>query len=224
MPRCLTLLTTALLVTSCTSPTLVTTTEPINFISLGDSYTEGDGVQPADAWPALLTAHLQSDGLDITLTNLGKSGWTTTDVLAGQIPQFTTLEPNFATLFIGANDIFQEVPIAVITNNYRDIVDTMLNVLPEPDRLVLVTVPDFSKTPLGLAATRGKNIAKGLDELNVFIKDLAKEKSLAVADVHKTSNKFIFDVSLVAADALHPSEKGHALWEEIIYKASLKAL
>lgn len=216
------LLIVALLCTSCTQMPPTIPTEPITFVPIGDSYTEGAGVQPTDAWPILITEQLTADGYPITLVeNLGKSGWRTDDAIVGQLPRFKELQPNFGTLFLGANDLFQAVPVEDFATNYELLITEMLSVLPSSNRLLVITIPDFSLTPVGLAYGRGK-IAEGLEGYNNSILELAKKYDLPVADVHSTSKQFLFDVGLVAEDGLHPSHRGHELWAEVIYKAAVK--
>lgn len=202
----------------CTTQSTPTIMQPISYVPIGDSYTEGTGVEPTDAWPVLLTQQLQADGVDITLVkNIAKSGWTTTDAIAGQLPEFVTLQPNMATLFLGANDLFHGVPVAEFTSNYETLILGMLDVLPSSNHLLLVTIPDYSLTPTGIAYARGRSISTGLEEYNAAIYTLADKYNLQVADVHSVSKKFIFDVGLVSADGLHPSRRGHELWTSVIY-------
>jgi lysophospholipase L1-like esterase len=205
-----------------TAPTIM---QPITYVPIGDSYTEGTGVNPTDAWPVLLTKQLQADGIDITLVkNIAKSGWKTADAIQGQLPEFKTLQPNFATLFLGANDLFQGVPVKEFAKNYETLIIGMLTVLPSNNNLMLITIPDYSYTPTGIAYARGQSISIGLKEYNDVIYSLAKQYNLQVADVHSTSKKFIFSVSLVSADGLHPSRKGHELWTSVIYPVVKKQI
>lgn len=215
---------TALLCASCTTMPTTLPTEPITYVPIGDSYTEGTGVQPTDAWPVLLTEHLAADGYNIALVeNLGKSGWRTDDAITGQLPRFKQLQPNFGTLFLGANDLFQGVPVQDFATNYELLITEMLTVLPSSNRLLLITIPDYSFTPVGIAYGRG-NSTTGLTAYNNVILSLAEEYNLPVADIHSVSKKFLFDVGLVAEDGLHPSRRGHELWEEIIYKVATTIL
>lgn len=207
-----------LLFSGCVAQSTQTVVQPITYVPIGDSYTEGAGVKPTDAWPVLLTEQLQAAGIDFTLVkNIAKSGWTTQNAIEGQLPEFTALQPNFATLFLGANDLFQGVSVEEFTKNYETLIVGMLNVLPSSNNLVLITIPDYSLTPTGIAYARGQSISTGLEEYNAAIYLLADQYNLQVADVHSTSKKFIFDVGLVAEDGLHPSRRGHELWTSVIY-------
>src|SRR5689334_4034095 len=74
----------------------------IRYVAIGDSYTIGEGAQPGEAWPNLLTKHLSDRGIDIELVaNPSRTGWTTLNALNSEMPVFVQARPNFATLLIG---------------------------------------------------------------------------------------------------------------------------
>lgn len=199
--------------------------EHVSYVAIGDSYTEGTGVASSDAWPTLLVNDLANEGYDIDLTaNLGKSGWTSADALEAQLPRFIELNPDFATLFIGANDVFQNVPLERFESNLVMLIEGMLSSLPSNDRLVIMTIPDYSLTPAGMVYGRGRDIAAELDAFNGVIESIADEYDLHVADIHDTSKKFVFDIGLISEDKLHPSERGHELWLETIKPVVKRAL
>src|SRR5581483_5212561 len=86
------------------------TSEKIRYAVVGDSYSCGEGAKPSESWPALLTAHLKSQGLNIELvSNPSVTGWTTKDAIDRELPKFVNANPNFATLLIGVNDWVQQV-------------------------------------------------------------------------------------------------------------------
>ena len=63
-----------------------------------------------------------------------------------------------------------------------------------------------------------------LQSYNEAIRGFAAQYGTQIADVHTTSKKFLFDVGLVAEDGLHPSRRGHELWQEIIQPELLQAI
>jgi acyl-CoA thioesterase-1 len=63
-------------------------------VALGASNTQGKGVSPAEAWPALLERMLQAKGRNVHVVNAGISGDTTGGMLArldSSVPEGTTL-------------------------------------------------------------------------------------------------------------------------------------
>src|SRR6266404_5568440 len=82
--------------------------EKIRYAVIGDSYSCGEGATPKESWPALLTQHLNAQGLHIDLvSNPSVTGWTTKDAIDRELPKFVSSNPNFATLLIGVNDRVQ---------------------------------------------------------------------------------------------------------------------
>src|SRR5712692_9201248 len=82
----------------------------IRYAAIGDSYSIGEGASPDESWPALLTRHLNAQGLHVDLVaNPSRTGWTTQQAIDLELPIFLGLKPNFATLQIGVNDWVQGV-------------------------------------------------------------------------------------------------------------------
>lgn len=195
----------------------------IRYVVIGDSYSSGEGVRVADAWPAVLTNHLQAQGIDIELIdNLAKSGWTSEDALRGQLPRFENLQPTFATLMIGANDAFRGVQIEEFRKNFNTLLDRMLAVLPNKDRLLVITIPDYTLSPQGKAYE--SQTSADIELYNAVIKTEAKNRNLAIVDIFPLSQNLAKDTSMFVADGLHPSAKQLAEWEKVIFQAALSIL
>jgi lysophospholipase L1-like esterase len=199
--------------------------EPVRYIAIGDSYSIGEGASPDQSWPAVLTRHLNAEGLHVDLiANPSVTGWTSQQAIDRELPIFLQSKPNFATLQIGVNDWVQGVDETTFRKRFASLVDQMLAVLSKKDRLLIVTVPDFSVTPTGARYSRGRNISEGLTRFNEIINDEAKKRSLKVVDVFPTSKAMKNDPSLIAADGLHPSAKEYAEWEKLIFPAAFELL
>jgi acyl-CoA thioesterase I len=199
--------------------------EPIRYVAIGDSYSIGEGALPDQSWPAVLTRHLNARGLQADLVaNPSVTGWTSQQAIDRELPIFLQSKPNFATLQIGVNDWVQGVDETTFRKRFASLVDQMLAVLPNKDRLLIVTIPDFSVTPTGARYSRGRNISEGLTRFNQIINDEAKKRSLKVVDVFPTSKAMKNDSALIAADGLHPSAKEYAEWEKIIFPVASQLL
>jgi lysophospholipase L1-like esterase len=199
--------------------------EKIRYAVIGDSYSCGEGAKPTEAWPALLTHHLKSQGVDVDLvSNPSVTGWTTKDAIDKELPKFVGSNPNFASLLIGVNDWVQGVDETTFRNRVSYLIDQMLAVLPNKKRLLVVTIPDFGVTPTGPKYARGRNIHDGITQFNKIVTEEAHKRGLEVADIFPLSKKMGHDKSLVAKDGLHPSAKAYADWEKLIFPAALELL
>jgi lysophospholipase L1-like esterase len=199
--------------------------EPIRYVAIGDSYSIGEGASPDQSWPAVLTRHLKAQGSQVDLVaNPSVTGWTSQQAIDRELPIFIQSKPTFATLQIGVNDWVQGVDETTFRKRFASLVDQMLAVLPNKDRLLIVTIPDFSVTPTGARYSRGRNISEGLTRFNEIINDEAKKRGLKVVDVFPTSKAMRRDPSLIAADGLHPSAKEYAEWETLIIPIAFELL
>ncbi|HEV2095958.1 MAG TPA: SGNH/GDSL hydrolase family protein [Chthoniobacterales bacterium] len=197
----------------------------IRHVAIGDSYSIGEGASPNESWPAVLARHLQEQGVRITLVaNPSRTGWTTQQAIDLELPVFVNAGPNFATLQIGVNDWVQGADEETFRKRFVLLVDRMLEVIKNKNRLLVVTIPDFGVTPTGPKYARGRNISEGIAQFNKVINQEAERRGLRVVDVFPTSKKMQSDSSLVAADGLHPSAKEYAEWEKIIFPAALQLL
>lgn len=197
----------------------------VNYLPLGDSYTICTGATAAEAWPTLLTQHLNSAGIKTTLLdNPARNGFSTQNLIDKELPLLKTLKPNFVTLLIGVNDWVREVPKTTFEKNLKYIIDEVQKQLPDKTKLLLITIPDFGVTPQGKNYGNGRNISKGIAEFNAIIAAEAKKRNLEVVDIFELSKKMKDDESLVAGDGLHPSAKEYAEWEKLIFSEAIKLL
>jgi len=89
-------------------------------VVLGDSNTQGYGVNPQDAFPARLEALLRRSGRQVRVVNAGVMG----DTLGGLLARVDSQVPAGTRLVIvqgGFNDIDQDVPANVSAANMRAI-------------------------------------------------------------------------------------------------------
>src|SRR4051794_12235750 len=101
--------------------------EKIRYAVVGDSYSCGEGASPKESWPALLTQHLNAQGLHVDLvSNPSVTGWTAKDAIDKELPKFVNSNPSFATLLIGVNDWVQGIDDTTFRNRFGYLVDQML--------------------------------------------------------------------------------------------------
>lgn len=190
----------------------------IRYAAIGDSYSNGEGATPEDAWPTRLARQLTTNGVPVKLVaNPSITGWTTQQALDEELPVWTRSKPDFATLQIGVNDWVQGIDAGTFRQRLASLLDAMLGVLPDKTRLLVVNIPDFSVTPNGALYGGGRDISRGLAEFNQIIADESAKRGLKVVDVFPLSQKMRGQPELTARDGLHPSAKEYALWEEVIY-------
>jgi lysophospholipase L1-like esterase len=194
------------------------------YVALGDSYTIGEGVPPDEAWPSVLVAHLRHEGTGIDLiANPSITGWTSSQLIEHELPVFDDARPTFATVLIGVNDWVQGVEAEAFRANLHVIVDRVQSALPDPRKVILLTIPDFSVTPAGAQYSRGRDITAGIAAFNDVIAGVAREREVALVDLFPLSRELTAP-EFVAEDGLHPSGAAYARWEQQIFPVALQVL
>ena len=113
-PRTLTLL-----LLACVLP-IAMQAAPIHIVAYGDSGVAGKGVPAQDAYPAQLERMLRSKGYDVSVSNAGVNGRTSTDAVAN-----LDSVPSSAKVVIvqfGVNDVKHGIAPAVVRKNIETVV------------------------------------------------------------------------------------------------------
>ena len=94
--------------------------EPV-IVALGDSLTAGLGVTADEAYPALLQARLEREGLHYRVVNAGVSGDTTAGALR-RVDWVLRARPAVVVVALGANDGLRGLPVTAMRDNLAAIV------------------------------------------------------------------------------------------------------
>jgi len=184
----------------------------MRYVALGDSYTIGTSVRWDERFPDRL---VRAEPRLELVANLGVDGYTAGDVIRDELPALPGLAPEFLTLLIGVNDVVQGIPGPTYEANVVEIFDVLLAAVPA-DRIVAVSIPDYTVTPAG--TDYGDPAAKraSIVEANATMASLCEERAVAFVDIFDLSSRAADDRSLVAGDGLHPSGEQYRLWVERI--------
>lgn len=199
------------------------TEDKITYIAVGDSYTIGNGVLEKDRWPNVLVKHLNEAGINIRLIgNPAVSGYTVEDAVRTELPVVKKLHPDFVTVLIGANDNFSQTDPKLFERDLKELLDKLQPMLKNPKNIVLITIPDYSKSPAA-AGYDTQNISESIEEYNKIIKSEAEKRNLKVADIFPVSQTMTGSDDYIS-DGLHPSSQGYAKWEKVIYPVVFELL
>ena len=166
--------------------------KPIKILILGDSLTEGLGVDKDDAFPALLNKKLKAwrDGYQVI--NGGSSGSTSASGVR-RLKWYEKAQPDIVLLALGSNDGLRGVKPAETRKN----VDAAIRYCLDKHWQVILA---GLKVPPNYGAEYAGEFAK-------IYPELAKEHKLAIVG-------FLLDgvageAGFNQADGIHPNEKGH---------------
>lgn len=193
-------------------------TDVIRYVAIGDSYTIGNGVAVDERWPSILTTHLNQESIGIQLVGIpAVSGYRVQDAIKYELPIIKKTKPDFVTVFIGANDSFNQISVNQYQSELNDLLDQIQSEISDPQQIVMITIPDYTVTPAARDYSQ-LELAAGqalIMEYNQVIKDIARQRGLAVADIFPTSQTMTEATDYIS-DGLHPSAAGYRKWESVI--------
>lgn len=200
----------------------------MRYVALGDSYTIGTAVEPAERFPDQLVKALAAASAPAPpplelVANLGVNGYTTADLIRDELPELPGLAPEFVTLLIGVNDAVQRVPAVTYASNVSRILDVLLAGL-APRRVITIAIPDYTVTPAGADYGDPTAMHDAIVEHNAIMARLSAERGIAFVDTFEISLRAATDRSLVAKDGLHPSGDQYALWVERLIPVVMRSV
>jgi lysophospholipase L1-like esterase len=191
------------------------TTDSLNYLALGDSYTIGEAVPNIQSYPFQLATQMDLQKHPIkTPRIIATTGWTT-DQLINAISQSDIIGKkfDFVTLLIGVNDQFQ----GLSQNNYRIKFQQVLNTAIDfangnKKHVFVLSIPDYGVTPF--AGGNDAVIGPLVDQFNAINKEISLKAGVNYLDITDISRRAAIDLTLIATDGLHPSGKMYGLWVE----------
>lgn len=194
-----------LLLVGCEHPrpvTPVTTPTPQlpAVLAFGDSLTAGYGVDPEQAWPALLERKLQAGGHAWRVVNAGVSGDTTSDAL-NRLDWVMRVKPQVVIVEFGANDGLRGLEPQAIQANLTRLIDRI-----KAQHVKVLLVGMQMVTNMGPSYTAAFKA--------VYPRVAEKEH---VALMPFLLQGVVHDDLPRQADGLHPTEAGHARIAADIY-------
>ena len=169
--------------------------QPITILALGDSLTEGLGVDADDNYPAQLEAKLKQMGYtNVDVVNSGLSGETSTGLI-NRLDWVSQTKPDITILTIGANDAIRGLDVATVEGNIR----TAVKHLQENGSEVILS---------------GMQIYDNLG--SDYVKSFAAIYPRVAKDMNVTLIPFFLegvggDPALNQADAIHPTKDGYKI-------------
>src|SRR5436190_5411654 len=170
---------------------------------LGDSLAAGAGVDPDEAFPALLQKRIDAAGLKYEIVNAGVSG----DTSAGGLRRIDWLlrrKVDIVVLELGGNDGLRGIPPASTRTNLQAIIDRTRGKYPD----VTIVIAGMEMPP-----NMGPEYTSALRQI---FPDLAKSNKAAVIPflLEGVGGK----PELNLPDQIHPNPEGHRIVAENVWK------
>ena len=196
----------------------------LRYAVIGDSNSNGENAGPDGAaspdriaWPAQLARRLTDEGVPVDLVaNPAITGATIEQANAEELQPFKNAKPQVATLMIGGNDWVASVTPGDFRTQFRELLDTMVETVGGPERVITVSATAFYVTPGGKEYVGGRDAEAGIREFNDIAKEESQDAGVAFVSVFDLTKAMGDDPSLVAPDGLHATEKELKLWTDRI--------
>jgi acyl-CoA thioesterase-1 len=177
-------------------------------VFLGDSLTEGYGVNQSSAYPTLIENMLKKDGFaDVKIVNASISGSTSASAVSRLKWQLKD-KPNILVLALGSNDGLRGLSINQLKKNVVSTIE-----LAKSSGLEVIL------TGLKIPPNYGKKYA---DDFEKLFPSLANEHD--VFFVPFLLEGVGGERSMNQSDGIHPNEKGHKRMADNVYPILLKVL
>ena len=172
-------------------------------VVLGDSLAAGYGVEPAEAYPALLQEKINAAGLNYMVVNAGVSGDTSADGL-NRIDWLLRRPMDVLILELGGNDGLRGIPPLTTATNLQTIVDRVKQKYPGAQ--IVITGMQMPPNMGEAYITAFRNIFPALAKNN-----------------HAALVPFLLEgvggkPELNQPDHIHPTAAGHRIVAENVWK------
>jgi acyl-CoA thioesterase I len=170
---------------------------------LGDSITAGFGLDPAQAFPALIQKKIDARGWRFQVVNAGQSG----DTSAGGLGRLDWLLKNRVDVLIlelGANDGLRGLPVETTRKNLQAIIEVTKHKYPEA-KVILAGM----KIPPNMGGDYGR-------KFEAVFADLAKKNNAPLIPFILEGVGGVRELNL--ADGIHPTAKGQEMVAANVWK------
>ncbi|MFO7744410.1 MAG: arylesterase [Psychroflexus sp.] len=168
----------------------------------GNSLTAGMGLEPSEAFPALIQNRLDSLGYDYEVVNAGLSGETTASG-KNRIDWVLNQEVDVFVLELGANDGLRGIPIEETRRNLQDIIDIVKKKNPET-KIVLAGMQ--------IPPNMGQDYTS---EFRNIFPELAQKNNVAL--IPFLLEGVAGDPELNQQDGIHPTAQGYKIVRENVW-------
>jgi lysophospholipase L1-like esterase len=189
-------------------------------LALGDSYTIGESVQENERWPMQLVEMLGEAGNNFEKPEIiAKTGWTTDELIAA-INEANPQGPfDLVSLLIGVNNQYRGNSLSTYREEFEFLLRKAIDFAGgDIKKVIVVSIPDWGVTPFAEGRDREK-IAQEIDAFNKANEQITESLGVTYVEITKDSKLAATDLSLIAADGLHPSSKMYKHWASLVFKS-----
>ena len=200
---------------------------PLRYLALGDSYTVGEGVDPAGSWPMQLARALRAQGIALADPQvIATTGWTTDELDAAIDAAAPDTGFDLASLLVGVNNQYRGRSVDEYREHFSALLERTVGFAGgNPARAFVLSIPDWGVTPFAAASGRDTGtIARELDAFNAAAAHLCHGRGVAFVDITPVSRNRGAEPGMLVDDGLHPSAAMYAEWVRLALPAVRRLL
>ena len=183
------------------------------YVAIGASETFGTGAdRPATQnWPTDLSAHLPQG---TQVVNLGIPGITAPQAFQNELPEALDAKPNLVTVWLGTNDIVNQVTLG----DYQQSLDDILTQLAQNGHphVAVANIPDLNLLPRFYSSDQ-ESLRAEVQQWNKVVAQEVKAHGDILVDVYSESADLLGHPEYLSGDGLHPSTLGYQLIANYFY-------
>ena len=193
--------------------------QKFDILSLGDSYTIGQGVCDECSYPrqlidSLSVAHIRDT---FNLEVIAQTGWTTNSLI-NNIDTLELEKKDVVTLLIGVNNQFWGLPFNQYETQFEELINISIDLTKSQtsDDVLVISIPDWAYTPAG-QTYNPEFTSEQINLYNEFAENYCLENEISYVYITDITRLGLEQPELVSIDGLHPSEIAYRLFVERIY-------
>lgn len=188
------------------------------YLALGDSYTIGERVAPAETFPHQIARELQLGAPEV----IARTGWTTDELSAAIDAADPKSDYDLVTLLIGVNNQYRGRDAEEYRREFAALLQRAIGFAGGDARsVVVVSIPDWGVTPFAEGRDRAQ-IASEIDRYNSINREEALRVGARYVDITAVSRRGT--AAFVTDDGLHPSAAQYREWVKLILPEARAAL
>ncbi|TGE10622.1 SGNH/GDSL hydrolase family protein [Hymenobacter fodinae] len=185
----------------------------VSFLSLGDSYTIGEGVPEADRWSVQLAQLGQAEGL-LKPDIIARTGWTTAELQAAIKAANVQKTYGLVSLLIGVNNQYRGQPLATYRTEFRELLQIVVRLAGNrPGRVLVLSIPDWGQTPYARGYDQAR-IGAEIDQFNAAAEQECQQAQVAYLAITDLTRAAANDPTQFTSDGLHYSGKHMRQWAD----------
>ncbi len=183
-------------------------------LSLGDSYTIGEGVLLTESFPYSLVQQLRSAGFPFAAPEIiARTGWTTDELSAAMEGYNFLPRYDFVTLLIGVNNQYRGRPATEYAVGFEALLQTAIRLAGTAFRVFVLSIPDWGLSPFAMTSRRDTNaIRQEIDLFNKTAETITTRHNVVFLDITSHGRDAGSAPENFTTDGLHPAKEFYAAW------------